>query len=84
MLTVVQNRVVCLSELMDTPILLVHVSSERATDVIRQAQTKTLPVYAETCPHYLVLTADSMKKDGFEGMFHFSYVVVQIRGLGPL
>lgn len=52
---------------MDTPILIVHVSGGQATKIIRDAQTRLLPIYGETCPHYLFLLADSMKKDGFEG-----------------
>jgi dihydropyrimidinase len=54
---------------MDTPILLVHISGGQATRLIRDAQTRLLPVYGETCPQYLFLLADSMKKDGFEGGF---------------
>ena len=61
------NRAICLSELMDTPILLVHISSQLAAAHIRDAQTRMLPVYAETCPQYLWLLSDSLKKDGFEG-----------------
>lgn len=52
---------------MDTPILLVHISGGQATKIIRDAQTRLLPIYGETCPQYLFLLADSMKKDGFEG-----------------
>jgi len=60
-------RVITLGELMDTPILLVHISGGQATRLIRDAQTRLLPVYGETCPQYLFLLADSMKKPGFEG-----------------
>jgi dihydropyrimidinase len=62
-----QNRVISLAELMDTPILLVHISGAPATKAIRDAQTRLLPVHGETCPQYLFLLADSMKKAGFEG-----------------
>lgn len=61
------NRAISLSELMDAPILLVHISGGHATRVIRDAQTRLLPVHGETCPQYLFLLADSMKKPGFEG-----------------
>jgi len=33
---------------------IVHVSTASGTESIRKAQEKGLPVYAETCPHYLV------------------------------
>ena len=62
-----QNRVICLAELMDTPILLVHISGGPATKHIRDAQTRLLPIYGETCPQYMFLLADSMRKGDFEG-----------------
>ena len=61
------TRAITLAELMDAPILLVHISGGHATRVIRDAQTRLLPVHGETCPQYLFLLADSMKKPGFEG-----------------
>lgn len=61
------NRVLALSEIMDCPILFVHVSAPDAIAVIRNAQTRMLPIYAETCPHYMLLTAKEMKAPGFEG-----------------
>jgi len=61
------NRAVALSELLDVPILLVHVSAAEAIDVIRNAQTKGLKIYGETCPQYLFLTADDIAKPGVEG-----------------
>ncbi|BGP02763.1 Phenylhydantoinase [Rhodotorula toruloides ATCC 204091] len=61
------NRVLALSELMDCPVLFVHVSAPDAFKVIREAQTRLMSVFAETCPHYLLLTAQEMKAPGFEG-----------------
>jgi dihydropyrimidinase len=61
------NRAVALSQLLDVPILLVHVSAAEAIDVIRNAQTKGLKIYGETCPQYLFLTADDIAKPGVEG-----------------
>jgi dihydropyrimidinase len=61
------NRAVALSQLLDVPILLVHVSAGEAIDVIRDAQTKGLKIYGETCPQYLFLTADDIDKPGVEG-----------------
>src|SRR5215510_1096066 len=57
------NRAVALSQLLDVPILLVHVSAAEAIDVIRGAQTKGLKIYGETCPQYLFLTADDIGMD---------------------
>ncbi len=61
------NRAVTLSELLDVPILLVHVSAAEAIEVIRNAQTRGLKIYGETCPQYLFLTADDIAKPGMEG-----------------
>ena len=61
------NRAVALAQLLDVPILLVHVSAGEAIEVIRNAQTKGLKIYGETCPQYLFLTADDIAKPGMEG-----------------
>jgi len=61
------NRAITLSQLIDTPILIVHVSSSSAAQHIRDAQTRGLPIYAETCPQYLFLTREDLDKPGFEG-----------------
>jgi len=61
------NRAVTLSQLLDVPILLVHVSAGEAIEVIRNAQTRGLKIYGETCPQYLFLTADDIAKPGMEG-----------------
>ena len=61
------NRAIILSQLLDVPILLVHVSAAEAIEVIRNAQTKGLKIYGETCPQYLFLTADDIAKPGMDG-----------------
>ena len=61
------NRAVALSQLLDVPILLVHVSAAEAIEVIRNAQTNGLKIYGETCPQYLFLTAGDLAKRGVEG-----------------
>jgi dihydropyrimidinase len=61
------NRAVTLAQLLDVPILLVHVSAGEAIEVIRDAQTRGLRIYGETCPQYLFLTANDLAKPGVEG-----------------
>jgi dihydropyrimidinase len=39
------------------PFHAVHLSCREALDVVRQAKAEGLPVFAETCPHYLTLDA---------------------------
>ncbi|HJU20781.1 MAG TPA: dihydropyrimidinase [Stellaceae bacterium] len=61
------GRAVALSQLLDVPILIVHVSAAEAIAVIRGAQTEGLKIYGETCPQYLFLTADDLDREGLEG-----------------
>jgi dihydropyrimidinase len=56
------NRIIMLSRLLGAPVLIVHVSSPEATNTIRAAQTLGARIYAETCPQYLVLTAEDMDR----------------------
>ncbi|MBO9538913.1 dihydropyrimidinase [Herbaspirillum sp.] len=60
------HRAIALSELADVPILIVHVSGREAIEQIRWAHGHGLRIYAETCPQYLVLTADHLD-DGYHG-----------------
>jgi dihydropyrimidinase len=55
------HRAISLAEIMDTPILLVHVSAREAIEQIRWGQGRGLPIYGETCPQYLFLTEDSLE-----------------------
>jgi dihydropyrimidinase len=61
------HRAISLSEIVGVPILLVHVSGAEAVEQIQWAQGLGLPIFAETCPQYLFLTADDLARPGFEG-----------------
>jgi len=61
------HRAISLAELVDTPVLIVHVSGNAAMTQIREAQARGIRIYAETCPQYLFLTADDLAAPGFEG-----------------
>jgi len=61
------QRAVALAELVDVPILIVHVSDLTGASAIRQAQTRGLRVYGETCPQYLFLTGEDLDRPGLEG-----------------
>ena len=60
------HRAITMAEIVDVPILLVHISGAEAVEQIRWAQARGIRIYAETCPQYLVLTADDMREPGFE------------------
>ena len=61
------SRAISLAELVDVPILIVHVSAREAMEQIRLAKARGLKVYGETCPQYLFLTAGDLDRPGFEG-----------------
>ena len=61
------HRAISLAELVDVPVLIVHVSSNAAMTQIQKAQGRGINIFAETCPQYLFLTADDLAQPGFEG-----------------
>jgi dihydropyrimidinase len=61
------HRAIKLAELLDVPLLLVHVSAPEAIEAIRAAQTQGLRIYGETCPQYLFLTANDLDRPGMDG-----------------
>jgi len=62
------HRAIALAELVDVPILIVHVSGREAVEQIRLARAQGLSVFAETCPQYLFLTADDLGiDDSYQG-----------------
>lgn len=61
------HRAITLAEIAETPILIVHVSGQEAADEIRRARMRGLNICAETCPQYVILTADDLDKPDFEG-----------------
>ncbi|QFZ86857.1 dihydropyrimidinase [Variovorax paradoxus] len=62
------HRAIALSELVDVPIMIVHVSGREAVEQIRWARAHGLSVFAETCPQYLFLTAEDLGiDDSYQG-----------------
>ncbi|MEP3114625.1 dihydropyrimidinase [Nisaea sp.] len=61
------HRAISLAELVDVPVMIVHVSNREAMEEIRRAQSRGLKVYGETCPQYLVLTEQDMDGLNMEG-----------------
>lgn len=57
------HRAIALSELIDVPILIVHVSGREAVEQIRWARGHGLNIFAETCPQYLFLSAEDLGGD---------------------
>ena len=61
------GRAIGLAELVDAPLYVVHVSSKEAAEAIAAARRRGLKVFAETCPQYLLLTAEDLDRPGMEG-----------------
>jgi dihydropyrimidinase len=61
------QRLVAMSQLIDQPIMVFHVSTAEGAEVVRKARADGVKIFAETCPHYLLLTADDVNKPGLEG-----------------
>jgi len=61
------HRAISLAELVDVPVMIVHVSNREAMEEIARAQRRGLKVYGETCPQYLVLTAKDLEGLNMEG-----------------
>ncbi len=52
------HRAIALAEAADASVYIVHLSCADALAEVATAKARGLPVYAETCPHYLTLTED--------------------------
>jgi dihydropyrimidinase len=61
------HRALTLAEVVDVPIVIVHVSNGAAIDEIARARARGVNITAETCPQYLVLEADDLARDNWEG-----------------
>jgi len=60
------HRGIRLAELAEAPIYFVHVSSNQALKHIVTARDEGIPVFAETCPHYLLFDDSVYSSDDFE------------------
>ncbi|HWP82592.1 MAG TPA: dihydropyrimidinase [Bacteroidota bacterium] len=61
------HRVIALSEMAGVPVYVVHVSSHKAMEQIREARDRGLPAYGETCPQYLFLSYEDYADGSFDG-----------------
>ncbi|MEM7429220.1 MAG: dihydropyrimidinase [Pseudomonadota bacterium] len=61
------RRAIDLARLVDAKLLIVHVSAPEAAQAILNARNNGLPIYGETCPQYLFLTAEDLDRNGMEG-----------------
>lgn len=61
------HRALTLAEVVDVPIVIVHVSNGASMEEIVRARVRGLNITAETCPQYLLLEADDLSRENWEG-----------------
>ena len=61
------SRAIALAEIAQVPVYVVHLSAAEALQAVGQGRERGLPVYAETCPQYLLLSDDMLASPGFQG-----------------
>ena len=60
------NRAATMALVTGSPLYPVHLSSAEVVPVLDHYKQKGLPLYGETCPHYLTLTDDMMIDHGYK------------------
>ncbi|MBG0791107.1 MAG: dihydroorotase [Desulfovibrionaceae bacterium] len=60
------SRDILLSEYLDIPIHLAHISCKKSVDLIRFAKARGVKITAETTPHYLTMTEDFLEAEETE------------------
>jgi dihydropyrimidinase len=61
------ERICRFAEFLAQPVMLFHISTAEAAAAVRAARARGTPVRAETCPHYLLQTAELLDRPGIEG-----------------
>jgi dihydropyrimidinase len=61
------GRICRFAEYLDQPVMLFHISTRDGAAIVRDARLKGAPVWAETCPHYLLMTDEVLQAEGLEG-----------------
>ena len=61
------NRAIALAQMAGAPVYIVHLSSADALEKVAEARDRGVPVFAETCPQYLLLSIEDLDRPNFEG-----------------
>ncbi len=61
------GQALALAEITGCPLYVVHISTARAARLVADARARGQAAWGETCPQYLLLTADEYDRPGFEG-----------------
>jgi dihydropyrimidinase len=63
-------RVSNIAKMVDAPVYVVHLSSKEGLEAVKEARSKGVQIFAETCPQYLLLNDkcyEETKEDEFNG-----------------
>ena len=60
-------RAITLAELAGVPVYIAHLSSADALAAVRAGRDRGAAVHAETCPQYLLLSEDDLRRPGVDG-----------------
>ncbi|WP_051015690.1 hypothetical protein [Desulfitobacterium dichloroeliminans] len=60
------NRAITLAEITGCPTLIAHISTAKRLQFVQEAKARGVQVYAESCPHYLVLSDENYELEGHE------------------
>jgi dihydropyrimidinase len=61
------SRAIALAQMARAPLYIVHVSCADALERVSSARARGIPVFAETCPQYLLLSIDDLRRPGLGG-----------------
>ena len=61
------GRGIAIAKMADAPIYIVHLSCNEALEKVKAARDEGYPVFAETCPQYLLKSYQNYLEPGFEG-----------------
>ena len=61
------RRGIALAEMAGVPLYVVHMSSAGSVQAMAEARDRGVRAYAETCPHYLLLTDEKLAEPDFRG-----------------
>ena len=77
------HRAIALAEIVGVPLYIVHMSAKEALHEVTMARDRGLPVYGETCPQYLFLSAEEhLAAPGFEGAKYVCSTPIRPRAEG--
>ena len=61
------GRGIAIAQMAGAPLYIVHLSCKEALDKVKEARDKGYPIFAETCPQYLLKSYDNYLEKGFNG-----------------